>query len=771
MIRLGGWLRAFAAVFTLALASCGGGGGGGGGGGNGVNVTASASSFQIVAVGSAASTSNAVTFTMSGGNGQTLYAGAISATPNLVANLQFNSDTQAVVTLTDISGSTGRRSGTVTFQLCSDENCHSIVWSHDYAVTSTRFSVDTTPLTLTGSEGATTTASVTLTPGDTDRVLAVTGNPLNSNVQWLTGTQDSAGNIAVTSSAVGLPTGAFIGILYVGTVDNPYMAQVQVAFNIGNGIIAPALADIVERRDTTAASFQGSGAVTIAGGSGAWTATSDKPWLVIDTGTGNGSSSFTYHVDLAAAHAAVSNWKSDTANITIASPGKTTVTTTLTYRRQLPEVVLVTPSEVRAGQAATVRLTGRGLSQLTSLSQIHQSGGGTSSGTKDSDTQVTLNLPAQAAGSVQFSIPDATQGAVAQANLAVVAGNLAYAAVPTVNPKNDIVYDPSRQAAFATDNVGQVLIRWQLVGSTWTAASLPMANVWRVAMSPDRQTLYLLTTSSLVEVDPDTLTVRTSHSGAYFDGFNYDEPMPVTLDRRLWIPQAAGLYFDLDTGTFANATQAERGSYGGGFKSLEATPDGSHLFLADGDMYSSNGWYGAATQTSTALPVGVLPDEYRAVFDLDGGLGLFEFQWVYHTDTWMLAGTAALGASEIGLGGVISPDGTRVYRLAGPSYQYNYGGTDHFDVFDTTQLVPGTANFVQIGTIPVPDQAVDYGCASYYCDIIGRLAIDPLGTTLFWAGDKNLVVIPIPTGMAQPSSVRGGTKLLRPAKSSGPTGR
>ena len=770
MIRLGGWLRAFAAVSTFALASCGGGGGGGGGG-SGVNVTASASAFQIVSVGYAAGTSNAVTFTMTGGNGQTLYAGATSATPNLVANLQVVSDTQAIVTLTDNSGTAGRTSGTVTFQLCADETCHSVVWSHAYAVTSTRFGVDTTPLTLTGSEGGTTTASVTLTPADTSRVLAVSGYPLNSSIPWLSGTQDSAGNIAVTASAAGLAAGAYPAILYVGTVDNPNMAQVQVVFNVGVGMVAPALADIVERADTTTAGLQGSGAVTIAAGTGAWTATSDKPWLVLDTGTGNGSSSFTYHVDLAAAHAVVSNWKSDTANITITSPGKTTVATTLTYRRQLPEVVLVTPSEVRAGQAATVRLTGRGLSQLTSLSQIQQSGGGTSSGTKDSDTQVTLNLPAQAAGTVQFSIPNGTQSAFAKANLAVVSGSLAYAAVPTSNPKNDIVYDPSRQAIFATDNLGQVLIRWQLVGSTWTLASLPVANVWRVTLSPDRQTLYLLTSSSLVEVNPDTLTIGATHTGAIFDAFSYDEPMPFTLDRRLWIAEASGQYFDLGTGTFANATLAERAPGGGGFRSLEATPDGSHLFTADGDMYSSNGWYNAASQTSTSLPVGVLPNEYRAAFDLDGGLGLFEFQWVYHTDTWTLAGTAALGASEAGAGGVISPDGTRVYRLAGPSYQYNYGGTDHFDVFDTTRLVPGTANFVQIGTIPVPDQAVNYGCAGYYCDNIGRLAIDQLGTTLFWAGDKNLVVIPIPTGMAQPSSVRGGTKLLRPAKSSGPSGR
>ena len=243
--------------------------------------------------------------------------------------------------------------------------------------------------------------------------------------------------------------------------------------------------------------------------------------------------------------------------------------------------------------------------------------------------------------------------------------------------------------------------------------------------------------------------------------------MPVTLDRRLWMPEAAGQYFDLGTHTFASATQAERVPNAYGFNSLAATPDGTHLFTSDAgnDGFSSDGWYGAATRTSTALPVGVLPSEYRAVFDLDGGLGLFEFQWVYRTDTWMLAGTAALGASESGAGGAISPDGTRVYRFAGTSSTYGFR-VDHIDVFDTTRLQPGTSHFVQIGTIPLADQATDPNCAAYFCDNVGRVAIDPLGTTLFWAGDKNFMVIPIPTAMAQPSSVRGGVGLLRAAKPS-----
>ena len=70
---------------------------------------------------------------------------------------------------------------------------------------------------------------------------------------------------------------------------------------------APALADIVERANTTATALQGSGALTFVGRAGAWTATSDTAWLIVDTPSGNSSGEVSYHVDLAAADAAVPN--------------------------------------------------------------------------------------------------------------------------------------------------------------------------------------------------------------------------------------------------------------------------------------------------------------------------------------------------------------------------------------------------------------------------------------------------------------------------------
>ena len=96
-----------------------------------------------------------------------------------------------------------------------------------------------------------------------------------------------------------------------------------------------------------------------------------------------------------------------------------------------------------------MQLTGRGLSQLTSIGQIHLGSQAATAGTLDSDTQVALQLPAQAASSVQVSVANGLHVSGTRANLAIAAGRLAYAALPTTGSKSNIVYDPSRQAVFA----------------------------------------------------------------------------------------------------------------------------------------------------------------------------------------------------------------------------------------------------------------------------------------------------------------------------------
>ncbi len=751
MNRFIGPLRAASALLACALVSCGGGGGGSNDDGYSPVVTASGSSFEVVGIAPYPSLSNTLVLTLTGGRPQGYYAMASSDVSGLEGNLIVNSDGSASVSVVDaLPPQTGRTlAGTVTVKLCTDGSCDHVVWTHDYPVTYDRFSVDLTPLTLVGHEGADTPVTVAVSPPDTQNVLSFQSSASGIPAPWLTGKHDGAGNLVVTASAASLSSGNYSASLNIGFSGlGQSAASIPVNFNVGAGLTAPALADIVERVDTTPASLQGSATIAFAERAGSWTATSDSPWLVIDTPAGNGATTLSYHVDTSVADATIANWSAGTATVTLKSSGMSDATTVLNYRRQLPEIVTVTPSQVWPGQTATVHVAGRGLSQLSGVGQISVGSQAVAGGSIDSDTGATLQLPAQVAGSLQVGVGNALHVTSTQANLAVAAGRLSYAVLATSGAKNNIVYDPSRLAVFASDDDASTLLQWRLVGANWVETAMPWAGIWRVQLSPDRQTLYVLAKGSLSEVDPDTLAVRVTHDGWTWSGFDFDEALPITNDMRMWLPESGTQYFDLRTHAFAVAPATEFPNVG--LTTMAATPDGSYLYSVDGESSPAppDGWYSAATQTNAPLATGVLERAYRVSFDLDGKLGLFDWESVYRTGTWTLVGTATLPTGQDGAGGVISPDGTRVYRLSG----------NNVVVFDTTQLQPGTSQFVQVGSFGIANSAVN--CSVPECDGVGRLVIDPLGTNLFWVGNQNFVVIPIPAGMAGTASAKSTGRLL-----------
>jgi hypothetical protein len=237
-------VRALLAALFYAAALSGCGGGGGGGGDSDPHVTANAESFQMVGVAPGPTISTPVVFTMSGGSG-TYYADAVTDMSGIAASLSVDSETSATVTLVEStpSDTPGRRSGWITFRLCSDEACKHVAWSHRYAVSYSRFGIDSSSLTMTGSEGADTVTTLTITPADTDHLLT-----MRSDAGWLSSEHDNNGNIRVTASARSLNAGTYSAYLDAG-FGSMGLVSMPVSFNVGTGIIAPALADIIERVD------------------------------------------------------------------------------------------------------------------------------------------------------------------------------------------------------------------------------------------------------------------------------------------------------------------------------------------------------------------------------------------------------------------------------------------------------------------------------------------------------------------------------------------
>lgn len=212
-------------------------------------------------------------------------------------------------------------------------------------------------------------------------------------------------------------------------------------------------------------------------------------------------------------------------------------------------------------------------------------------------------------------------------------------------------------------------------------------------------------------------------------------------------------YFDMRAGTFGTQDLSQVGGsaalYG---PSFYATPDGSAMIVADCNCLSpqpANLWYDTAADAVQARANE--PAVYTNVsFDDSGSRMLVDGHLLYRTDTMALIGDAAFAAGVTAGNGVISPDGTRIYReVYDTSDAWNNNTiVDHIEVFDATSAAAGQSTFTDLGAIALPDKATGGVSAHYVVDYAGRLALDPTGAALFWAGQKGIVIVPIPSAMS-----------------------
>ena len=94
----------------------------------------------------------------------------------------------------------------------------------------------------------------------------------------------------------------------------------------------------------------------------------------------------------------------------------------------------------------------------------------------------------------------------------------------------------------------------------------------------------------------------------------------------------------------------------------------------------------------------------------------------------------------------MSRDGSRLYSYA----QYRADAQARVYVFDTSQAVSGTTDLPILGFIPLADMpSCHYNPSTYAkCDPWIGMAISDDGQTLFLAGDRKFIVLPVPSALA-----------------------
>jgi hypothetical protein len=533
---------------------------------------------------------------------------------------------------------------------------------------------------------------------------------------------------------------------------------------VTGALLAPPAQTLQIDQRTTPTALAGQFEVRFSGSTApAWTAQSDQAWLRLAPATGTGAGTLAYTVD-AAQLQSQPNWSTAVATVRISAAGLGDVSTTLTLDKRLPEVTMVWPNAVAAGQAGTVRVLGRGLSQLAGAGDIQVEGGRGVTGTIVSDTEARLNLPVLFRGRHAISVPNSLGAEGPVASLAAVD--------PSVRPpsfesryigQSSFLFDASRQAWFGFYG-GSSLDRWIFDGARWVQGSVALPGelgsqnaVW-LALAPDRRSVYGYANNQLLAVDPDTLAIQQAYPlpSEWLGTSRRVQPAGITHDMRLWFTLFRSdnnttsttflAYFDLRTQRF-EAVQG--GPTITTDLAIGAARDGSRLVGVRSAEGTGNFVYRAATSTFADMPS--LPASSSGVLNdvgpdgttfLVGNLHLYSFQ--EGADLVLQGSLPSAGRFN---SSILSPDGSRVYALSTSGATTNVEGItatvlDRVAVFDATTTA---AALRPLGTFDLPEPTIVCtgailvaGCRH------GSLQISPLGDTLFWPTFEKFLVVPVP---------------------------
>jgi hypothetical protein len=754
--------RVLAAVALLVplsfLAGCGGGGGGGGDGD--VSVRPNVSSLQFSGIAGDVIPSQNISVELTNASG-TVYGLVEVADPSVAsAGFTITGSTSAIITVTPaLSATAGTVQTTVFLRIYRNPNGTDLLASFSYPVTITRqpgMTVNPTSLSVSAVTGGATVGSVTVTlpPGVVGNVFATV--PPGQSAPWLSVAMNGNTTAQVTASAVSLAPGVYQADIEL-TLPRPsgvlLTVRVPVTFTVGIGIVAPAPQTLLLDRAASLLSLNGAVDVRRADNTAsAWTASSSAGWLVLGSSSGTTPGTLSYSIDLMQV-SSMPQFADTTATVTLSAAGVAPVSFTVTLRKRLPYVVTAMPYGLPVGAPARIIVGGRGFNQLGAnpLAALQLSGLNVTAVQVLSDTQLALDATPQSAGPFAIGVSNTSGLSTPQAQLAFsAAGAYAPATVPHPGAKNVYLHDPVRRAVFALDRTGQQIWRYQFNGTNWSVSSIFWAGVRNMALAPDGSRLWLTdSVNRVVELDFDLFAVRNTYDANFFIEANIGGVLPISSDGRLWLP-GSGRYFDLLTRTFGQVDPNQPLNLT--YYYFHGTLDGSRVLISPGftsQPFPPWGVYEAVNgQVST--PMGSTNLWYEPRMSLDGSRTLQEFEGLLYDRNFVLLGQLPVpGLAESHVLRTLTPDGSKILVLRQTFTNANRTVLDSqaIDIYSTTQLVPGTGDFVKTGTLPITTDAsfCNPSGSSNDCFYGSQYLLPSVDSkTLFWIGNQNMQVFSIP---------------------------
>jgi hypothetical protein len=643
-----------------------------------------------------------------------------------------------------------------------------------------------TSLTLSTVEDATTSATLTVTPPSWNpQVTATVEYPSGGASGWLTLTPVAAGE-TVLANAAALSAGSYTANIRLHAAYPSTDILVPVALTVGVGLVRPADVAVTVNAETTQAALSGTVPVTVVSGPPtSWSAASSVPWLVLTSSTGQTGQSLAYQVDLTRL-ASLPKGQVSTAKVTItpALTSMTPVSFNVNLTDNLPQITTLAPYAQLAGRPARVILRGSGFSAIASpAARFAIDGTSATSVTTVADTEVIAQFSATSltAGAHTISVSNAL--GIATATGRVVAVNVpayTYTAIPSGGYLRSLAYDPERDALYAANITAQSIMSFRHSGTSWTTTSPSLASAYDVGLTQDGTALFAITSitslasinaSGSIEVlDPASLATRQTLSlptTGFLPSFStVGFGIPTTNDGRSWVgPTTAGTFGNIAyitpqslTPTVVPATVVST-FYDGPWYAMSR--DGELLLINPSNGVSPTPpllYMHAVDSVVTVNPITPNPLTASCNTSLsDAGDRVLFFE--NETDNLMslrdgsfnLIGVVTLPASSPSYNaqkGLVTPDGTRVYVLAYRSDAAATSGvTPRVFVFDATTAA---TNLTVLGYFDVTDYPGSLpGTTGAFCtgpSIAGAVSLD--GQTLFFAGNQNLLVVPVPATLS-----------------------
>jgi len=437
------------------------------------------------------------------------------------------------------------------------------------------------------------------------------------------------------------------------------------------------------------------------------------------------------------------------------------VQTTVTLRRELPEVEQVGPSVVVQGKPVTVILRGRGIEHLTNPeARVLVPGVTPLAVTRLSDTALSVSLPALSASSYQVGISNGlgltTPVAVLRthAPAALPAGSAA-----TGGAINTVISSPTSGHVYLANHTLQSVQRFRWSGAAWIKDTLAIAQLTDIGFSFDGGTLIAATrTGALHLIDPDTLTITATYQapGNFVQSMRLGHGLPVTNDGKVWFGVGDTwnkIYtFDLRTRAFEEVKpNLPLSLYSGPW--FEVSRNGEQMIVVQSaSITPAPPLLSYTASSSTWRTLGVSETFF---YGSENGLDDTGSRWqafsrVYDRNNAPVGQATLPNTTRFLVSSVLSPDGERLYAMSLPSNWPNLASSDkaQVHVFDTSIPAGTMASLPLLGTVDL-DEFPTCQESGYDADCLRpAMNITMDGQTLLIAGKARLLVVPVPQASA-----------------------